>query len=88
MDLYFDPDLHPDDTHKSFVDFVKRFELRYDATYPDPPKTSLDASQDYLTLELASLFRSEMTVTSLYQGSGYLTVKSLCRVDDLWAHAQ
>ena len=38
MDLYFDPDLHPGDTHKSFVDFVKRFELRYGASYPDPPK--------------------------------------------------
>ena len=44
MDLFFDPDLHLDDTHKSFVDFVKRFELRYDASYPDPPKTSLEAA--------------------------------------------
>ena len=44
MDLYFDPDLHPGDTYKSCVDFVKRFELRYDASYPDPPKTTLDAA--------------------------------------------
>ena len=42
--LYFDPDLHPDDTLKSFVEFVQEYELRYSATYPDPPKVSLDAS--------------------------------------------
>ena len=40
--LYFDPDHHPDDTLKSFVEFVQDFELRYSATYPDPPKVSLD----------------------------------------------
>ena len=44
MDLYFDPDRHPDDTHKSFVDFVKSFELRYNASYPDPPKSSIDTA--------------------------------------------
>ena len=42
--VFFDPDLHPDDTLKSFVDFVKCFELRYEAAYPDPPKVSLDAA--------------------------------------------
>ena len=44
MDVYFDPDLHPDDTLKSFVEFVKVFGLRYDASHPDPPKVSLDAA--------------------------------------------
>ena len=42
--VFFDLDLHPDDTLKSFVDFVKCFELRYEAAYPDPPKVSLDAA--------------------------------------------
>ena len=42
--LFFDPDHHPDDTLKSFVEFIQDFELRYSATYPDPPKVSLDAA--------------------------------------------
>ena len=42
--FYFDPDLHPNDTLKAFVEFVQDFELRYTATYPDPPKVSLDAA--------------------------------------------
>jgi hypothetical protein len=42
--LYFDPDLHPDDTLRAFDEFIQSFELRYDAQYPDPPKTSLDAA--------------------------------------------
>ena len=42
--VYFDPDVHPDNTLKAFSDFAKRFELRYEAAYPDPPKTSIDAA--------------------------------------------
>ena len=42
--LYFDPDLHPDDTLRAFDEFIQSFELRYDAQYPDPPKTSLEAA--------------------------------------------
>ena len=42
--LFFDPDRHPDDTLKSLVEFVQDFEHRYAATYPDPPKVSLDAA--------------------------------------------
>ena len=42
--VYFDPDLHPDDTLRAFDEFIQNFELRYDAQYPDPPKTSLDAA--------------------------------------------
>jgi hypothetical protein len=42
--LYFDPDLHPDDTLRAFDEFIQSFELRYDAQYPDPPKTSLDGA--------------------------------------------
>ena len=40
--LYFDPDLHPDDTLKTFVEFIKMYELRYDASYPDPPKVAME----------------------------------------------
>ena len=43
-DLFFDPTQHPDDTLKSFNDFVQMFELRYEAQFPDPPKVSLDAA--------------------------------------------
>ena len=42
--LYFDPDHHPDDTLKSFVEFIQDYELRYSATYPDPSKVSLDSA--------------------------------------------
>ena len=38
--LYFDPDLHPDDTLMAFNEFVQDFELRYDAKYTDPSKVS------------------------------------------------
>ena len=42
--LYFDPDIHPDDTIKAFEEFLIDFNLRYEASYPDPPKVSLDAA--------------------------------------------
>ena len=42
--IYFDPDEHPEDTLKSFEEFVKVFGLRYDAQYPDPPKVSLESA--------------------------------------------
>ena len=43
-DIYFDPDEHPDATLKAFDEFNSRFQLRYNALYPDPPKSSLDAA--------------------------------------------
>lgn len=42
--LFFDPDEHPESTLKAFQEFVQRFNLRYDALYPDPPKVSLEAA--------------------------------------------
>ena len=42
--LYFNPDDHPDDTLKPFIEFSQDFELRYAAAYPDPPKVSLDTA--------------------------------------------
>ena len=42
--LFFDPDDHPENTLKAFQEFIQRFELRYDALYPDPPKVSLEAA--------------------------------------------
>ena len=42
--LYFDTDHHPTDTLKPFVDFTQDYGLRYSATYPDPPKFSLDSA--------------------------------------------
>ena len=41
---FFDPDNHPDDTLKSFAEFAEDFELRYAASYPGPPKVSLDSA--------------------------------------------
>ena len=42
--VYFDPDQHPEDTLKAFEEFIKIFQLRYNAQYPDPPKVSLEAA--------------------------------------------
>ena len=42
--LYFDPDSHPKDTLKQFREFCRRFHLRYDAHFPDPPKSSMDTA--------------------------------------------
>ena len=44
MQLCFAPNLHPDDTLTAFTEFIQTFELRYEATYPDPPKVSLDSA--------------------------------------------
>ena len=41
---YFDPNKHPVNTLKAFQEFLQRFQLRYDALYPDPPKVSLEAA--------------------------------------------
>ena len=42
--LFFDPDEHPEGTLKAFQEFIQRFNLRYDALYPVPPKVSLEAA--------------------------------------------
>ena len=42
--LHFDPNEHPENTLKAFQEFIQRFQLRYDALYPDPPKVSLEAA--------------------------------------------
>ena len=42
--LSFDPDCHPEDTLKASDDFIQRFELRYDAQFPNPPKGFLNAA--------------------------------------------
>ena len=42
--LFFDPELHPEDTLKAFIEFTEIFQLRYNAKYPDPPKVSMDAA--------------------------------------------
>ena len=42
--IYFDHDEHPEDTLKTFEEFIKIFSLRYEAQYPDPPKVSLESA--------------------------------------------
>jgi len=50
--LFFDPDDHPDNTHKAFNEFTQIFELRYNAQYPDPSRVSLDAAIERLNFSL------------------------------------
>ena len=40
--LQFNPDHHPHSTLKAFNDFVEQFEFRYEAQYPEPPRTVMD----------------------------------------------
>ena len=42
--IFFDPDQHTKDTLKSFKSFCTRFQLRYEAQFPDPPKTAMDSA--------------------------------------------
>ena len=42
--IFYDPDKHPTDTLKSFKEFCTRFELRYNAQFPDPPTTAMDSA--------------------------------------------
>ena len=42
--IYYDPDKHPHDTLKAFKAFCIRFNLRYDAQFPDPPKMAMDSA--------------------------------------------
>ena len=42
--IFFDPNRHPSDTHKAFKLFCKRFELRYNAQFVDPPRTAMDSA--------------------------------------------
>ena len=42
--LHFDPDSHTKDTLKQFREFCRLLEFRYEAQFPDPPKTSMDAA--------------------------------------------
>ena len=50
-EVYFDPDLYPDNTLKKFKLFIQAFELRYEAVHPDPPKVSMDVSIERWKLE-------------------------------------
>ena len=42
--LFFDPDDHPENTLKTFQEFIQRFALCYDALHPDPRKVLLEAA--------------------------------------------
>ena len=52
--VFFDPDQHPEDTLKAFEDFIRVFQLRYEAQYPDPPKVSLEAALQRWTVANAT----------------------------------
>ena len=49
--LVFDPDTHPKDTLKQFKEFIRLFQLNYDARFPDPPKASMDHAVDRWKVE-------------------------------------
>ena len=46
--IFFDPNEHPEHTLKAFEEFTQKFDLRYNAQYPDPPKVSMDAAIERL----------------------------------------
>ena len=49
--IFYNPDKHPTDTLKSFKSFCSRFDLRYNAQFPDPPKTAMDGAIQRWKLE-------------------------------------
>ena len=49
--LHFDPDQHPEETLKAFDEFTQDYVLWYAASYPDPPKVSMDAAIQRWKLE-------------------------------------
>ena len=49
--IFYDPEKHPTDTLKSFKSFCSRFDLRYNAQFPDPPKTAMDGAIQRWKLE-------------------------------------
>ena len=42
--LFFNPDIHPEDPLKTFDKFTQAFELSYKAQFPDPHKVSMVAA--------------------------------------------
>ena len=42
--LQFDPDQHPHATLKAFNEFIEQYEFRYEAQYPEPPKSIMDGA--------------------------------------------
>ena len=40
----FNPEDHPADTLKAFIEFTTTFEFRYEAEFPDPPRVSMDTA--------------------------------------------
>ena len=42
--LFFDPDKYPHNTLKEFKIFCNRFDLRYEAQFPDPPRSAMDSA--------------------------------------------
>ena len=55
----FDPDQHPEATLRAFDEFTQRFELRYNAQYPDPPRVSLEAAIKRWTVQNATQENAE-----------------------------
>ena len=49
--IFFDPDQQTKDTLKTFKSFCTRFQLRYEAQFPDPPKTAMDSAIQRWVLE-------------------------------------
>ena len=44
--MFFDPEAHPEDTLKAFLEFTQRFILQYNPKFPDPPKVSLELTKE------------------------------------------
>ena len=49
--IYFDPNQHPSDMCKAFKNFCTRFNLRYNAQFGEPPRTTMDSAIQRWELE-------------------------------------
>ena len=95
LQLFFDPDLHPNDTLKQFTAFTKRFELRYKAQYPHPPKAIMDSIMERWKIvnvdkipTVDDYDKEKLTVISSDMVAKFLGMHSSERLFDDWVSAQ
>ena len=95
LQLSFDLDLHPNDTLKQFTTFTKRFELRYKAQYPHPPKAIMDSIMERWKIvnvdkipTVDDYDKEKLTVISSDMVAKFLGMHSSERLFDDWVSAQ
>jgi len=95
LQLFFDPDSYPNDTLKQFIAFSKRFELRYKAQYPHPPKAIMDSVMERWKIinvdkvpTIDDYDKEKLAVIASDMVAKFLGVHSSERLYDDWVSAE